>query len=170
MRAILEEIEMMPKTRTVVLRITEDSSIAQIVVIVSRWLRMTLVNMQCEACFTRFHLKPWCNIDTAKYEALEENGLLSVIRWFCKKCDKVIMLLASELLDKEERLTTLENRSDVKAIVKEVLQDLLKDEAEIEKRKLNVIVQGLSEPALKAKYQDCETRPTTGEERGEKLT
>ena len=121
--------------------------------------------MQCEACFTRFHLSTCCNIDTAKYEALEKNDLLSVTRWFCKKCDKGVMQFASELLDIKERLTALENRTDVKAIVKEVVQDHLKEEAEIEKRKLNVIVQGLPEPALEVEDQDGETRPTTGEER-----
>ena len=59
------------------------------------------------------------------------------------------MQFASELLDMKERLTTLENGSDIKAIVKEVLQDQLKEEAEIEKRKLNVIGQGLPDSALK---------------------
>ena len=120
--------------------------------------------------FTRFHLRPCCNIDTPKYEALEENDLLSVMQWFCKKCDKGIMQFVSERLDMKERLTTLKNGSNIKPIVKEVLQDQLKEEAEIKKRKLNVIVQGLLESALKAKDQDCETRPTTGEERGKKVT
>ena len=105
--------------------------------------------MPCEACFTLFHLRPCCNVHTAKYEALKENDLLSVIQWFYKTCYIGIMQFASELLDLKERLTTLENGSDVKAIVKEVLQDQLKGEAEIEMRKLNVIGHGLPDPALK---------------------
>ena len=70
------------------------------------------------------------------------------MRSVIKECDKDIMQFASELFNIKKRFTALENRTDVKAIVKEVVQGHLKEEAEIEKRKLNIIVQGLPAPAL----------------------
>ena len=61
----------------------------------------------------------------------EKNYLISVSRLFCKKCDnKGIMQFTSELLDIKERFTALQNRSDVNAIVKEMVQDHFKEEAE----------------------------------------
>ena len=124
-------------------------------------------SMQCEACFSWFHLKPCCNIDAAKYKALENNDLLDVIRWFCNKCDQGIIQLASEIVDIKERLAALERKTNVKAMVKEAVQDHFKEEAEKEKRKLNVIVHGLPEPDQETEDENSEARVTTGQERKE---
>lgn len=124
-------------------------------------------SMQCEACFVWFHLSPCCNIDPVKYRALEDNDLLSVIRWFCRRCDKGIIQFASDLADIKDRLTALENRTDVKAVVMEVVKDHFQEEFEIEKRKLNVIIHGLPEPALETDDADGDVRSTTAQERKE---
>ena len=126
-------------------------------------------SMQCEACFTWFHLKPCCNIDRTKYKALEENDLLSVIRWFCNKCDKSILKFSSELAEIKERLCALEHKSssssEVKVAMKEVVHDHFTEQSDLDRRKCNVIVHGLPEPASETEGTDGESRTATTQEK-----
>ena len=122
-------------------------------------------SMQCESCMSWFHLEPCCNINHVKYRALGDNDLLNVIRWFCKKCDKSIIQFASDMQEIKERLSALESKSNIKEMVKEVVQEHLREEADIEKRRLNVIVYGIPEPSQEIEDAEGELRPTTGPER-----
>ena len=121
--------------------------------------------MQCEACFKWFHLSPCCNIDNVKYTALEENDLLDVVRWFCKACDQNITQIVGQLSDIKARLCALEQGSKMEDMVKNKMQECFQEQIEIDKRKSNIIIQGLPESPAEIADEDGEMRPTTSQER-----
>ena len=122
-------------------------------------------SMQCEACYVWFHLAPCCNIDIAKYNALENGGLLKVVRWFCASCDKSIIKLACELTEIKERLKRLEEKTEIKTMVEATVREHLNEKEEIEKRKNSLIIHGIPEPATDTEDEDGEIRNCTAQEK-----
>ena len=122
--------------------------------------------MQCEACLTWFHLAPCCNVDSTKYDALNQNGLIGIVRWFCKRCNKRVMQNNnSDIEDIKKRLDVLEDIKNIEQIVERKMKQLAEETTELEKRKHNVIVHGIPEAPEEIEEDNGEVRVSTPTER-----
>lgn len=108
--------------------------------------------MSCEACHKWFHTR-CIDMDARLYDLLTSSNVN--MRWFCNDCDPKVddaISKISELDTKmkaiEARLEAIEQNFDVKTdyIIQKKFDEYVYEQAELEKRKTNVILHKVKEP------------------------